>query len=73
MCLLKDDIAEDFGDKADIEYGEMDYRYGKPIDVEEYEAEFMSGQEGAAKSAVKKLTKRLEMDMLKQTVNAHDW
>lgn len=41
--------------------------------MEEYEDEFLSKEEGASRAAVKKLTKRLELQMMKQTINAGDW
>jgi glycerol-3-phosphate O-acyltransferase/dihydroxyacetone phosphate acyltransferase len=41
--------------------------------MSEFEGEFLSEEEGSSRSAVKKLTKRLELDMMKLTVNAPDW
>lgn len=48
-------------------------RYGPPISMDEYEPEFLSENEGAARSAVKKLTRRIEIEMFKLTINAPDW
>ena len=47
--------------------------YGTPITTEAFEAEFMSESEGASKHAVKKMTRALEVELRKTTVNAPDW
>ncbi|KAJ9108766.1 hypothetical protein QFC21_000086 [Naganishia friedmannii] len=47
--------------------------YGAPITTEAFEEEFLSQDEGANKLAVKRLTKTLELEMMKLTVNAPDW
>lgn len=41
--------------------------------MDDFESEFMSDEEGAAKHAVKRLTKKLELEMMKLTINAPDW
>jgi glycerol-3-phosphate O-acyltransferase/dihydroxyacetone phosphate acyltransferase len=41
--------------------------------MDDYEEEFLSGEDGAAKKAVKRLTKKIELEMLKLTINAPDW
>jgi hypothetical protein len=41
--------------------------------MDDYEEEFLSGEEGSAKKAVKRLTKKIELEMLKLTVNSPDW
>lgn len=41
--------------------------------MDAYVDEFLSGEEGAAKSAVKRLTAKVEEEMTKLTVNAEDW
>lgn len=41
--------------------------------MDDYAEEFLSGKEGAPKSAVKRLTKKIEDDMHRLTVNAPDW
>jgi glycerol-3-phosphate O-acyltransferase / dihydroxyacetone phosphate acyltransferase len=48
-------------------------RYGKPIHMEEYREQFMSAVEGEPRLAVKRLTHRIEQDMVELTVNAPDW
>lgn len=50
-----------------------DNSYGKPITMDAYQEEFMSGEEGANKHAVKRLTRTLEVELLKSSVNAPDW
>jgi len=50
-----------------------DASYGKPITMDAYEEEFMSDAEGANKHAVKRLTRTLEVELLKASVNAPDW
>ena len=50
-----------------------DNSYGKPITMDAYEEEFMSDAEGANKHAVKRLTRTLEVELLKASVNAPDW
>ncbi|KAL7418530.1 hypothetical protein Q5752_006988 [Cryptotrichosporon argae] len=47
--------------------------YAKPIRVEDYEEEFLSEKEGASKAAVKRMTKKIEQELLEITVNAPDW
>ncbi len=41
--------------------------------MEDYEEEFLSGKEGANKSAVKKLTRKIDTELRKMTVNSPDW
>lgn len=48
-------------------------RYGPPITMDAFEDQFLSEDEGANKLAVKRLTKTLELEMMKLTVNAPDW
>lgn len=48
-------------------------RYGPPITMDAFEQQFLSEEEGANKIAVKRLTKTLELEMMKLTVNAPDW
>lgn len=47
--------------------------YGPMITMDDFKDEFLSGVEGANKMAVKRLTKRMELEMHKMTVNAPDW
>jgi hypothetical protein len=41
--------------------------------MDAYKEEFMSEVEGANKHAVKRLTRTLEVELLKNSVNALDW
>lgn len=41
--------------------------------MDEFEPEFLSEEEGAARRAVKKLTRKIEIEMFKLTINASDW
>jgi glycerol-3-phosphate O-acyltransferase/dihydroxyacetone phosphate acyltransferase len=41
--------------------------------MDDFAGEFMSGEEGAPKSAVKRLTKRIEDDMRRLTINSPEW
>lgn len=41
--------------------------------MDAFEQQFLSEEEGANKLAVKRLTKTLELEMMKLTVNAPDW
>jgi glycerol-3-phosphate O-acyltransferase/dihydroxyacetone phosphate acyltransferase len=52
---------------------ELLLRYGAPITMDAFEEQFLSEEEGANKLAVKRLTKTLELEMMKLTVNAPDW
>jgi hypothetical protein len=47
--------------------------YGKPITMDAYQEEFLSEVEGANKHAVKRLTRAIEVELLKTSVNAPDW
>jgi 1-acyl-sn-glycerol-3-phosphate acyltransferase len=47
--------------------------FGKPIDMSAYAAQFLAKEEGAPKAAVKRLTKHVQEEMEKLTVNAEDW
>jgi len=53
--------------------GLADNSYGKPITMDAFQEEFMSEVEGANKHAVKRLTRTLEVELLKSSVNAPDW
>lgn len=48
-------------------------RFGKPITVDQYEAQFLSDEEGAARTCAKSLTKQITSEMLSLTINAPDW
>ncbi|GFZ48760.1 hypothetical protein JCM24511_06509 [Saitozyma sp. JCM 24511] len=47
--------------------------YGEPITMDEYAEQFLSEEEGASRIAVKRLTRRIDLEMWKHTVNAPDW
>ncbi|KAF8756979.1 Phosphate acyltransferase [Rhizoctonia solani] len=47
--------------------------FGKPITVDQYEAQFLSDEEGAPRACAKDLTKRIKSQMLSLTINAPDW
>lgn len=49
------------------------HRYCKPITMDEYMEQFLSGGEGAARSAVKRLTAQIERELIESTINASDW
>jgi len=49
------------------------FRYGKPIYADEFREQFMSTVEGEPRVAVKRLTHRIEQNMVEITVNAPDW
>lgn len=53
--------------------GVADVSYGEAITMDEYEADFLSEKEGESKLAVKRLTRQIELEMRKATVNAPDW
>lgn len=65
-------VAISYVDKAKYR-SRIVVEYGKPITMDAFEEEFMSLEEGASKLAVKRLTKRLELEMMKMSVNAPDW
>lgn len=47
--------------------------YGKPIVVDDYLDEFLSENEGAARSAAKRLIRDVEDWLIRSTINAPDW
>ena len=48
-------------------------RFGQPIRMEDYLGQFMSGEEGAPRAAVKRLTAVIERELTQSTINAPDW
>ena len=48
-------------------------RFGQPIKMDEYEGEFFSDVEGAPRAAVKRVTQRIETELVLTSVNAPDW
>ncbi|KAM5533716.1 hypothetical protein V8D89_012589, partial [Ganoderma adspersum] len=47
--------------------------FGQPIRMEDYLGQFMSGEEGAPRAAVKRLTAVIERELTQSTINAPDW
>ncbi|KIJ18508.1 hypothetical protein PAXINDRAFT_167112 [Paxillus involutus ATCC 200175] len=47
--------------------------FGAPISMEEYKQQFFSETDGAARAAVKRLTRTIERQLVETTVNAPDW
>jgi hypothetical protein len=47
--------------------------YCPPITTDRYEKEFLSGGDAAKKAAVKRLTRDIELELYKTTVNGPDW
>ncbi|KAG5653047.1 hypothetical protein H0H81_002564 [Sphagnurus paluster] len=47
--------------------------YGQPITLDAYKEQFFSGEEGAPRAAVKRLTRAIENELVEATVNAPDW
>jgi hypothetical protein len=51
----------------------MEYRFGTPISLDPYKEQFFSGEEGAPRLAVKRLTQAIEGQLVENTINAPDW
>lgn len=49
------------------------YRYGKAIEMAQYDDDFLSGDEAKKRLAVKRLTRQMELEIRQMTVNAPDW
>jgi hypothetical protein len=47
--------------------------FGRPIHMDQYKEQFLSGVEGASRTAVKRLTKAIESQLIESTINAPDW
>ncbi|KZT63684.1 hypothetical protein DAEQUDRAFT_815496 [Daedalea quercina L-15889] len=47
--------------------------YGPPINMDPYLDQFLSSEEGAPRTAVKRLTAALEQQLVETTINAPDW
>ncbi|CAE6522533.1 unnamed protein product [Rhizoctonia solani] len=47
--------------------------FGKPITMDQYEAQFLSEEDGAARTCAKNLTKLITSQMRSLTINAPDW
>ena len=48
-------------------------RFAEPISLKEFEAQFLSDVAGEPRTAVKRLTQRIEEDMTRLSINAPDW
>lgn len=48
-------------------------RFGQPISMDEYKAQFLSEIEGMPRAAVKRLTRAIERQLVETTINAPDW
>ncbi|KAJ7122064.1 hypothetical protein C8R43DRAFT_1149056 [Mycena crocata] len=48
-------------------------RFGQPITMDSYIEQFLSGSEGAPRTAVKRLSRAIESGLVGATVNAPDW
>ena len=49
------------------------HRFGEPISISDYQAQFLDPAPGQARAAVKRLTQRIEEDLTRFTINAPDW
>lgn len=47
--------------------------FGRPISVKDYEEQFFSTEENAARAAVKRLTRAIESELVETSINAPDW
>ncbi|KAF8725175.1 hypothetical protein AX14_008302 [Amanita brunnescens Koide BX004] len=47
--------------------------FGRPITMDDYRDEFFSVADGSRRSAVKRLTRTIEMALVEMTINAPDW
>ncbi|KAH7916613.1 hypothetical protein BJ138DRAFT_1139465 [Hygrophoropsis aurantiaca] len=47
--------------------------FGRPITMDDYKEQYLSGVEGSARSAAKRLTATIERELIDATVNAPDW
>ncbi|EJD02575.1 uncharacterized protein FOMMEDRAFT_122573 [Fomitiporia mediterranea MF3/22] len=52
---------------------EVIIEFGEPISLKQYEAQFLSPIEGEPRIAVKRLTQRIEAELIRATINAPDW
>jgi len=48
-------------------------RFGTPITLDPYKEQFFSNEDGAARAAVKRLTRAIETEMIETSINAPDW
>ncbi|KIJ49336.1 hypothetical protein M422DRAFT_224945 [Sphaerobolus stellatus SS14] len=61
-----------YTDKAKYRSGVI-VEFGKPFTMKQFENDFLSDEPGATKSAVKRLTARIEREMVMLTINSPDW
>lgn len=54
-------------------YDQLQCRFGRPITMDDYRDEFFSVADGSRRSAVKRLTRTIEMALVEMTINAPDW
>ena len=47
--------------------------YGQAITMDDYEHDFLTGDEKTRKLAVKRLTRKIDLEMKMSSVNAPDW
>ncbi|KAF8161060.1 hypothetical protein B0H34DRAFT_699266 [Crassisporium funariophilum] len=47
--------------------------FGRPITMDQYKDQFFSGEEGAPRAAVKRLTSAIETELIETSINAPDW
>ena len=48
-------------------------RFGRPISASEYQEQFLSEGEGAARAAVKRMSRKIESELIETTINSPDW
>ncbi|KAI0784612.1 hypothetical protein C8Q75DRAFT_699868, partial [Abortiporus biennis] len=53
--------------------GVISILFGPPITMDPYKEQFFSGEEGAPRAAVKRLTAQIEQELTEATINAPDW
>ena len=51
----------------------MGNRFGLPISMNDYDEDFLASDESRRRVAVKRLTRKIELDFRQMTVNAPDW
>ena len=56
-----------------LETDSVDDSYCKPIHMDEFIDQYISGGEREARAAAKRLTARIERRLVENTVNAPDW
>ncbi|KAI0743633.1 glycerol-3-phosphate-acyltransferase [Daedaleopsis nitida] len=59
--------------RSQVKFHLLVRRFGQPIRMQDYMNQFMSGEEGAPRAAVKRLTAAIEKELTQTTINAPDW